>query len=78
MPSIAFSRRGFAIQTRCEDAKLSIIAQNQRLGDNFTALSQRSTPGACTGSSASDSAPKGHDRIAFRAASGFKDASAAA
>jgi hypothetical protein len=73
MPSIAFSRRGFAIR-RCEDAKLSIIAQNQRLGDNFTALPQRSIPGAFAGPSASDSAPKGHDRIAFRAASGIKDA----
>jgi hypothetical protein len=57
-----------------EDAKLSIIAQNQRLGDNFTALPQRSTPVAFAGPSASYPAPKGNDCIAFRAASGFRAA----
>jgi hypothetical protein len=74
MPSIAFLQAPLRVSIRCEDAKLSIIAQNQRLGDNFTALPQRSTPGAFARPSAPDSAPKGHDRIAFHAASGFKDA----
>jgi hypothetical protein len=49
MPSIVFLQARLRRKRRDEDAKLSIIAQNQRLGDNFTALPQRSTPGAFAG-----------------------------
>jgi hypothetical protein len=74
MPSIAFSRRGFAFQFMAKTLNSLLLPKISAWAIILPLCRSVPHPARSTVQSASDSAPKGHERIAFRAASGFKDA----